>query len=162
MPSMLRSYALAAPDPALTSLWLVQIDNASAVTYLLAEQMSATFPKIPAQSRFTSGTVRHYPGMQDIDQIAITFYESHDYKVTQWLKTWTNQVKDDNGNFGLPVTYKRNIVLNMFSKASTQPVHVVTYGGCWPTDKGAFELNYSDETGRMVIQANFSVDTVTY
>lgn len=162
MPSMLRDYAIQAPDPALTSLWLVQIGNGGAVTYLIAEQMTATFPKIPANARFSSGSNNYFPGLKDVDSVSITFYESHDYQVSQWLKTWALQVCDENGNYGAPSVYKQTICLNLFSKPSSKPVQVVNYQGCWPTDKNAFELNYSDDTGRLVVQATFAVDSVSY
>lgn len=156
---LLRERALSAPDPALSSLWIVRIPFDSSVVFLAAEDCSPTFPKIPAEARFAQGENRYYPGNKDIDGVAITFYETHDYKVSEWLKQWQYKIYKD-GVYGAPRDFMSNIIVSLYSKHQEAPVRTLTYRRAWPTDRGPYQLNYSEESGRTVIQAQFSVDGV--
>ena len=154
-----RQAALSAPDPALTSLWIVQVPAAG--VNVIAETMTMSFIKVPAEARFAGGKNKYYPGFAEMDGISITFYETHDHKVSAWLQEWQRQIYDPETEiYGIPAKYRKNITANLFSKASNKAAKVVTYYDCWPTDRGPYELNYSDLTGRIVIQAQFAVNKV--
>jgi len=156
-----RDYALSVPEPALTTLWRVMIPFGNSVTHLLAESVTLTWLKVPTEPVFSGGKHVYFPGMAEVDGLAITFYETHDYQVSKWLENWQMLVYNvDSGVYGVPAQFKKEITVNLFSKVSTKPIKIVTYNGCWPTDKGPYELNYQEETGRIVIQAQFAVDKV--
>lgn len=156
---MLRDRALSAPDPALASLWMVRIPFDSSVTFLAAEDCSPTFPKIPAEARFANGEQRYRPGFKDLDGVSISFYETYDYKVSEWLKLWQRKIYYK-GVYGLPKDYMSDIVVTLYSKHKSSPIRTITYKGAWITDRGPYQLNYSDETGRVIVQAQFAVDDV--
>ncbi len=158
---LLRDTALKAPDPALSSLWQVMIPFANGKAVLFAESVTLTWTKVPAEARFADGKHQYYPGFAELDGITITFYETHDHKVGNWLQEWQRLVYDsESGIYGYPAKYKQDITVNLFSKFSKSPAKIVTYNRCWPTDKGPYELNYSEETGRITIQAQFATDKV--
>lgn len=154
-----RLSALSVEQPALTACYLVQVPFQSSVDIVIAETMTATFAKVPAEARPFMGGSRYYPGFKDIDGVAITFYETDDFKVSEWLKQWQARIYK-NGVFGLPAAYKRPIIASLYSKSQRTPTRRLTYTNAWPTDRQAFELSYSEETGRLVVQAQFSVDDV--
>lgn len=154
---MLRDRALSAPDPALSTLWLVQVPFNSSVTFLVAEDCTATFPKIPAESRFANGEHRYRPGFKDIDGLSITFYETYKYEVSEWLRLWQNMIYKD-GIYGVPSDYAAPITVTLYSKHQSAPVRTLKYLNAWPTDRGPYQLNYNEETGRTTVQAQFSVD----
>jgi hypothetical protein len=154
-----RLSALSAPEPALTSLWKVMIDSGS--TLLLAESMTLSWIKVPAEGRFAGGKNQYFPGFAEMDGLAITFYETHDHAVGKWLQEWQRQIYDPATEiYGIPGAYRKKITANLYSKYSQQAAKAVTYVDCWPTDRGPYELNYSDDTGRIVIQAQFAVNKV--
>lgn len=159
MLSLERDFALSAPPPALKSLWKVQVNFAQSVSFLVAESMSPTFTKVPAEAHFTGGSNDYYPGNADIDGLSITFYEVHNHLVGNWLTAWQKKIYDPQSHvFGLPAEFKADIIVNLYSRQSRQPTKVLTYKGCWPTDRGPYELSYDDETGRITIVAQFAVD----
>lgn len=156
---MLRDTALAAPDPALSSLWQVMIPYANGKATLFAETVSLTWFKIPAEGHLAGGRHLYFPGYAEVDGLAISFYETHDHKVGNWLQAWQKLIYNPETEvYGLPKDYKQTITVNLFSRFSSNAAKIVTYTGCWPTDRGPYELTYSDETGRIVIQAQFACD----
>lgn len=154
---LLRERALSAPDPALTTLWMVRVPFDSSLTFLAAEDCAPTFPKIPAEARFAQGEQRYYPGYKDIDGLSITFYETNDYKVSEWLMQWQKRIFN-NGVYGLPRDYMMPIIVTLYSKHQSKPVRTLSYQRAWITDRGPYQLNYSEETGRLVVQAQFAVN----
>ena len=158
-----RDAAFAVADPALNSIFIVRMPfSFNSLTELIAEQVTPTFHKTPAQARFSQGSNDYYPGTTDVDGISVTFYEAYTYSTSKWLNSWRRMVYDPiTSNFGVPKSYKQNIVVEAYSRFSTSPVRTITYTGCWPTDRGPYEYNYTDETGRITVQAQFSVDSVS-
>lgn len=154
----LRTYALGAPEPALSSIWIVKIPFNTQNIFIAAEQVSATVRKIPGESRFTGGRNKFYAGTSDIDSVSITFYETDDYAVSKWLYSWRKLV-EDNGIYGLPADFKKIFYVFAYSKSQPKPTRTFKYDGVWPTDRNAYEYN-QDETGRITVQAQFAVDDV--
>lgn len=154
----MRKFALGAPDPANTSLWIVRVPFNSSDVFIAAETFTATTTKIPAEARFSGGRNNYYPGTADIDALSVSFYETHDYQVTKWLKKWRDLVELD-GIYGLPAVFKKTIYLFAYSKFNTKPERTFTYKRVWPTDRGPYEYN-QDAEGRVILQAQFSVDRV--
>jgi hypothetical protein len=159
---LLRDLALNAPDPALASHFLVKIPLGNYTKDIIAERVTATFPKTPANPRFNGGSNSYFPGTTDIDGLSISFRETYDYRVTKWLNEWRLLVFDQkDGTYGMPINYKKTINVVYFGAGSNKPKDS-EYLGCWPTDKGPFSCDYSDETGRLIVEVQFSVDSMNW
>lgn len=155
-----RIHAFGLKDPALTQRWFLYVPDAGDLYQCIAEKITATFPKIPAKSRFTHGRMNYFPDNNEIDGISVTFYETYDYDVTRWLSRWRGRVVHEDGTYGVPSDYKKDVTAQMFLPGSEQPALTLVYKGAWPTDKGAFEFSYEDDSGRIMVEAQFSVDEV--
>lgn len=161
MAVMDRNTAFAIADPALTSAWIIRAPFITSQIEVVAEQVTATTYKVPAQARFTQGSNQYYPGTGNIDGLSITFYETHDFRTSEWLMAWKKMVFDPStGFYGLPVNYKKVLYVDLYSQFQTAPIRSLKYTGVWPTDQGPYELSYSEATGRTTIQAQFSVDNL--
>ncbi len=155
-----REIALSVPDPALSTQWVLRVPFVNSTIQVVAEKVTATFSKVPATARFNTGSNTYYPGTNDIDALSITFYETYDYRVSQWLRQWRLLVVHDDGNYGVPAEYKKKMFVQMYSSQGNI-AQTLTYHGTWPTDKEAISLSYDDETGRITVDAQFSVDSMS-
>lgn len=158
-----RYLAHSLPDPAQNSLWYCTVPfTNSQVYHVLAERISLTFPKTPFRQRHRDGAFSYFPETKDIDGINVSFYETSDYRVTKWLDVWRKLIRDNDGNYGAPALFKQEIVAQLFSRDKlTSPVLTLRYIGCAPSDQTPFEMTYEDEAGRVIVEAQFSVDDVT-
>lgn len=59
---------------------------------------------------FNAG-VRFFPTGMSTDTLTLTFYENIKFDVAQSFRSWIDSVVDDEGNFGLPANYKKEIKL---------------------------------------------------
>lgn len=153
-----RAFALNVDDPALKENFFVRVADTTSQYQLLAERVTATFPKTPAQARFGGGKNTYFPATCEQDGISIAFYETYDYKTTAWLSKWYNEIIDENGNYGYPTKYKKTIVVEAYLPGEDRITMKMTYFGCWPTDRNSFEYTYEDESGRQTVEVQFSVD----
>ena len=157
-----RDSAFGVPDPALASLYKVFVPFLGSTTILVAETISPTYQKIPAVARFGHGSNTYFPDVNDIDGLTITFYETHDFLVTKWLKAWRKMVVNpEDSSYGVPTTYKQEISVHYYNGWSPAPVYLARYIGCWPTDQGTFSLDYSNLEGKLSVEAQFSVDSMS-
>lgn len=156
-----RELAYGMPEPAQSTLWVVEFPFSTSVYHIYAEQFSPTFPKVPSRPRFTDGSNTYYPEITDIDGISATFYETSDYRVSQWLMKWRQLIVDAKGNYGAANRYKKKVTARLFARDNLNNASaVLVYSGVWPTDKSPFSLNYDDETGRLTVEVQFSTDSV--
>lgn len=158
---MLERYlAHSLPDPAQNTLWYCSVPFTNGMVYhVLAERAAPTFSKTSFRPRPAAGRQKYYPEATDIDGINITFYETFDFRVTNWLHSWRKLVVDDDGNHGPPALFKKEIIFRLYARDNlSKPSMTMIYTGCAPTDQTAYELSYEDETGRITIEAQFSVD----
>lgn len=160
---LLRDLALSAPDPALSSLFIIRLPFGDYTKDILAEKADPTFSKTPANPRFTNGSNAYYPGITDIDGMSISFYETHDLRVSKWLNDWRLMVFDKtDGSYGMPADYKKTINIGYIDPTTGKESHNADYIGMWPTDKGPFNLDYSDDSGHLMVEAQFSVDDMKW
>lgn len=158
---MLERYlAHSLPDPAQNTLWyLICPFTNNQIYHVLAERISATFPKNAFRPRHSEGSFDYFPETSDIDGINISFYETFDFRVTAWLDKWRKLIKDPEGNYNPPILFKREFELQLFSRDNmTSPTMTILYQGVAPSDQTPIELAYEDETGRIMVEAQFSVD----
>lgn len=126
---------------------------------IIAEQVSFSYANTGQNKRFGGGKSTYYPDMTEISGASLTFYEDVNYSVTRYLFQWKGAIFGDDGSYGLPGDYKRDITLECFSYTNdSSPVLVGTLKGCWPTDQSPLDLNYTSE-GRVTVQCQFSVDS---
>ena len=157
-----RQYALNAVDPALSTRWYVMVPGATSPTFAVAESVTATFRKIPAKSRYRTGKNSNYADNSEIDGLTIVFFETSDFQVTKWLRTWREMVFHPDGTYGLPVQYKKDIFVQMLGIENNNVQLSLKYTGAWPTDQSPWTLDYEDATGRVKVEAQFSVDEMQY
>lgn len=158
-----RSLAHSLPDPAANNLWFLSVPFTTGEVYhVLAERITAPFYKIAFRPRPADGSSDYFPEVSDIDGINVSFYETYDHRVTNWLNKWRKLIRDEKGNYGPPSLYKKDMLLRIYARDNlSSPVMSMTYIGCAPTDQTPFEFNYEDETGRLIVEAQFSVDDMT-
>ena len=147
------------PDPALQSRWRVRMPGAQELE-CIAESVQVIFRGVGAVARHGQAKVVYYPDTSEIDALNIVFYETHDYKVTDYLHKWRLQVRKPNGDYGLPVEYERTIVIELLAHEDDSVVKTFEYEGAWPTDPSPIELSYEDPAGRIQITAQFRVSDV--
>lgn len=156
-----RSEAYRMPDPALQTLWYLTTPSSNgAAISIAAESVSATWLKTSFRPRPADGKKLYFPDQTDIDGLNIVFYETFDFRVTRWYNSFQELVFND-GFYGMPANYKKPFILSLFERSNTKtPIYTITYEGCAPTDRAPFNLNYEDETGRITVEAQFTVDNV--
>lgn len=160
---MLERYlAHALPDPAQGTLWYLSVPFTQGMVYnVYAERIAATFFKTSFRPRPADGRNSYFPEMTDLDGLSITFYETFDYRVTNWLETWRKLIRDADGNYGPPAVFKKTMTLRIYARDNLRsPIITINYEGCAPSDKTPFELGYDDETLRITVEAQFSVDNM--
>lgn len=160
---MLERYlAHGLPDPAQNTLWYAWFPFTNGMVYhVLAEQITPTFPKTPSKPRPTDGSMTYYPDTSDIDGLNCTFYESFDLRVCAWLRAWRKLVVDNEGNYGVPAIYKKEVVVQLYSCDDLRtPIKTMRYHGIFPTDQTPLTLSYDEESGRITVEAQFSADSM--
>lgn len=156
-----RQYALQAPDPALSTRWYMIVPDVKSATMCVAENATLTFQKIPAKQRYRQGKMMNYADTSSVDGINISFYETNDYQVSRWLQAWRLQVFNPRtGVYGMPSRYKKTIEAHLLGIDSLEPKLSLIFTGCFPTDQNTWEVQYDDATGRLKVEAQFSVDDV--
>lgn len=155
--------ALLVKDPALACRWWVQVptDTVSSPFECIAENIEISFAKTPAKGRHFQGTQRFYPDIRDIDSVTITFYETFDHQVGKWLQRWRSKINRDDGSYGYPVDYKKDILAHMYRLDANEPVLTYKLEGAWPTDRATITMNYDDEVARVQVISVFSIDKNT-
>lgn len=150
--------ALDAPEPALTHRFFVRIPNMQYPMECIVDSIDIVFHSVQAKGRQTQGSQKFYQDMKDIATVTIVFHEAKDFRVTKYLYKWREQVVDKDGNFGAPVTFKRDIYVDMLSLETNEPVLTFLLKDAWPTDKSPFNLNYMDDNVPLQVSSTFSVD----
>lgn len=151
-------------DPAPDWRYLVRWPEIKGVTsrmaneWVIAETLTFTHPSIPSQGRHGGGTMTYFPDFNNIASSSITLYEDQYYSALFYIMSWRNLVIDQEGNYGLPIEYKRNIDIEIYSIFdSSEPTIVGTLYGVWPSEISAFEYSYEGQD-RIKLQVDFSVD----
>ena len=159
--NFLRDWALNLKDPALSTTFLVRMPwAADNLKEIVVEKVTPTFSKTPATPRFNQGSNTYFPGITDIDGLTVSFYETYDFAVITWLRNWREKVYNtSNGVYGMPKDYKKSIHVIQYGQGSNSKVADVKYQGCWPTDTAPLSLDYTDESGVIKVEGQFSVDS---
>ena len=114
----------------------------------------ATYESIPI---YGQGYNRYYHSVHDIDAINITFYEDAELTVSKMLVGWRKLIQED-GYYGLPVYYKKDIEIELLANNSDVGIAVFTGYGAWPSAIEGMNLAY-DSSERVQITATFTIDS---
>lgn len=163
MPSfaLSRTRAMSVAPPANNWRWLVRmpiVPGAPSATSVIVDQMDFSHRSIAPQPRFVGSTHQNYPTTSDVSSFSASFYEDENYTATRYLYAWQSLVIDEFGVHGMPVEYKKDLLLEMYS-LTDQKGFTGRVMGVWPTNVGNFSLSYN-ESGRLIVSCTFSADRV--
>ena len=113
-----------------------------------------------------NGKAVHYPESYSVDNLSMVFFLDNSGKAYQYLKTWQGLVlgnidpkkPGNQGKWGLPSNYKKDIQLIVFSVAKKRMLNV-KYINCWPTNLTALSLS-SGQAEALSQEVNFLVEDV--
>jgi hypothetical protein len=153
------------PDPALSWMWTADIlfNNIIIVSALQVLEVNFPFAYIESISRPRAGSFLYFPGHSNIDGTSVSFYETENFYILQAFKTWQGNIKDDKGNYGLPINYLGEIVLRCYDGTGRPgaetgtPRFETTLIGCWPAKLSDWSLNYQG-SNHLIVQVQFSVN----
>lgn len=163
MPSyaLSRTRALTLAAPANNWRWLARmpiVPGGPPATSVVADQIELVHRAIAPQPRFVGSMHQSYPTTSDVSSFSMSFYEDENYTATKYLYAWQALVIDEFGVHGMPVDYKKDILLEMYS-ITDQKGFTARLVGTWPSNVGNFSLSYN-ESGRLVVSCTFSADRV--
>lgn len=146
------------PDPMLQFKWVCKsLPFGLPPEYM--EDIEVPFNNIAVSEQVhENGHFKYYAGTYSISSFSATFYEDRKATSKKWLHEWKSRIKNfETGACGLPIEYKRDIVVMMLDQKS-KPIMTIRLIGCWPSDTAAMSLNYTDGSSRVKHGQTFSVD----
>lgn len=133
------------------------VDGGSELPAYFMQSADIPSPKFNPVPIFGGGTNKYYAGNQDIDQVTITFFENYRTEVIEYLDTWINFIRDENGIYSLPSEYKKRLsfkLLDITGKTASK----IVLTGCWPT--GGYQLALDHASNDILtIPVTLSVDS---
>jgi hypothetical protein len=129
---------------------------------------AATLPDRDIQTRtiIRNGHAMHFPQSYSVGDLTLTLFLDSKNVARQWLRSWQHLVVSvDNprnatnqGRFGLPYQYKRDISFVVHSVRKKRVLHY-KYIGCWPKSTSGLELT-SGESQALTCDVTFAVEDV--
>jgi hypothetical protein len=158
-----RELIQAIRDPALQGRWLAIVDGYTAPE-LVVESINPGLVQFSANQRNYGGRVLQFAGAAAAINYSMVLYETDDLRTLDFLQDWRRQVYNpDTGLYGLPVNYKKTVVVNMFpNTSSTRPAARFTLSKTWPVNFAAFDLSYANQEGRLVHNVEMAADEVEF
>lgn len=149
---------LAMPDPMLQFKW-VALSLPFDMPGEYMETIDLPFNNVaPSEGVYIGGRFMYFPGTHTVSAFSASFYEDRNAKALKWIQEWKSKIKNfQTGAYGLPADYKRDIVVRQLDQKN-EPIFDVRLIDCWPADTSPLSMSYTDGSGRVVIQQNFSVD----
>lgn len=86
--------------PAKTAIPPVRVESASLPQFIITEE-----------TEFFGGSSDYFATTTTIGDLSMTFFETGDYDVLEYLYHWQMLVVDTDGNYGLPAVYKKPITI---------------------------------------------------
>ena len=156
-----RKHALSLEEPAIDWRWFVYMPPVEGITIdvskIVAENVSFPFRNVQSQPRFLGGTYKKYPGMSEVENVDISFYENHKFSITSYLEKWRKLIYDsETGIYGMPVNYKKDIYLEIYDSQGNLGFKGILIGAR-PTGQNNFDLDYTSG-GRLNVTASFAID----
>lgn len=152
------------PDPLLAFRWVaksVPFSELGPIDDSFIESFEIPFNNIKADGVFFGGGYNYFPQFHDVSAFNVNFYADSKGRSLKYLLGWKSMVKDfETGLYNLPTEYKRPWVVALLD-AKGNGICEVTYEGCWPADTGQLSLDYSDGSTRLVLNQNFSTDSMS-
>lgn len=146
------------PDPAENWAWTadILIKDVILVSALRVLEVNFPFSYIESTPRPRAGSFLYFPGHSNIDGTTVSFYETQDFSVLRAFKYWQSLIKDDDGNYGLPMDYLGEVILRNFDSQGKVRLETVL-AGCWPARLSDWQLTYQG-SNHLTVQVQFSVN----
>jgi len=127
---------------------------------------NAPFRSFEADSVQRNAHPTYFPGSYSVSDLNLSFFMDSSSKAHMYLKAWQALVMSDSdptafsnqGLFGLPSQYKKNITLFILSVTKKQLLQL-KYINCWPKNLDALELTSDSSTG-LSQPVSFAVEDV--
>lgn len=114
---------------------------------------------VSSNPRKYSGRDLNFPGRVNVQSFSIQFYEDRNYNVTNYLNLWKQAIVNDNGDYGLPVQYKKPIRVYSYDEDGFKRI-LFSMWECYPETTQGYSYS-SANSGRIVLSASFSCDWVS-
>lgn len=135
------SRMLARPDPILSCDWIAVVQNAtSPIGWEYIDTFNAPEMSIETHQHMVNAVSVHTASNRSIGQISMGLYTDRRAMSINWALSWFRSTHRPDGFFGLPSTYKRDIVLYMLDQHRKTVVDFV-FHGCVPISYGSYDLN---------------------
>ena len=167
MPSTALSVMIQRGDPQHSWKWVYgQEALPFGLPYQFVEACSLSFNNIAAGNPiFMNAGFMQMPGTHSVAPISLTFFVDGGSAagagghVIKWIELWKSKVKDfKTGLYNSQSEFKKEMKFQLLS-TSGMVATTLKYTGCFPTDTGALDLNYS-ESGHLQLTQQFAVDDV--
>jgi len=117
-------------------------------------EVNFPFAYLESAARYRAGTFLYFPGHSNIDSPAVTFYETESFQLLQAFKSWQDKIRDNDGNYGMPVDYLGTVVLHLHDTRGQERARCYLYG-CWPSRLADWAMNYQNST-HLQVQVTFA------
>ena len=127
---------------------------------------AATLPsrEISTKSVQRNGHAKQHPDSYSVGDLTLTLFMDSKNVARQYIRSWESLVlSNDNprnpsnqGRWGLPIQYKRDISFVIHSVRKKRVLHYKYYG-CWPKSISGLELNSGSSDG-LTMDVTFAVD----
>lgn len=153
--------AMGRKDPLLNFCWFAQLPKIGPykLDWSYIEEFNAPLRSFDNNVQYQRGRDNKYASKQNVSNLSLKCYEDSTGKTQAYLEAWRNLVIGEDGQFNLPVNYKKDITLVILDVSRAISVYTLVYHGCWPVSADAFQLS-SGASERLIASQEFSVDSV--
>jgi len=122
------------------------------------ERISCPMPGINFEPAVFNSGERQFPNLRTIGAITISFIEDTNYSILQYLRAWKNLIIDDDGNYGLPASYKKQIQLQPYDETGQSNI-TLSWSFCAPSQIEPYDFDGS-QTRHVTCSVTFVVDAM--
>ena len=153
------SRMLGRPDPLLACDWIAVVQSStSPLGWEYIDTFSAPEMSIETHQHLVNAVSVHTASNRNIGNINLGLYTDRAALSINWALSWFRSTHRPDGFFGLPSTYKRDIVLYMLDQQRKTVVDFM-FHGCVPTNYGAYDLGA--DSNLLTTTLTLSVDDVS-
>ncbi len=147
------------PDPAIAWRFGCTFPTINGLTIADTYLDKATLPQelVESANQYVAGSFVYYPTTMNSSDVELTFYEDRSFSVFKYLTYWRRQVLDDDGNYGLPKDYKKELDFTLYDQTGATGL-TLRYVGAWPKGPAAYNMD-SESSGRLLTVCSMSLDS---
>lgn len=146
-------------DPARTYKFEVFLPSSSGINIsTFVEDVRFSLQDFSVKPYQSSAQLFKFAGETVASDVVITFYEGEDYFMSKYLQGWRNSIRNADGTYNYPRTYKSKIIVHLLD-GRNKKVAQVNCLNCWP--QSALQMGYSYyESGRVTVSQSFACDNI--